>query len=403
MKAEVHEDADEKLCNFEEKLCNSKAASGDKPAEGIMTDRWYDEDGNMHIDMPFSEVAPEDWGALEWDEKDDPYMFKAEARFREALKREKEAEKQSKDAKAKRNLSFTKDELHQYTDFRIKGIAPKSRYWIFQSAEALWASTHGEISQNTLDTLRNNVLEKYGSRDSHSKMLGFAKSFLERLATTRGEPRYQTFTPYLKLPKALRERRIVTRIVTAADIKNILEYIKHAESAGQISPERSAQYSAIVLFGAYTGQRSEATISKLTVGQFRKAMSVDTPTLLVDSSQDKIRKAHYVPLHPRVVEVLKPLLAGRDDDELMFMHSSFLQWIKRQKIPMSRFEKHFALGDLRKFAEQHGDNIEWTLSNRFYILTHDVSRVRDEHYLHPLPESVYDIYMKYWKEVDLTI
>src|SRR5208337_4215163 len=116
-----------------------------------------------------------------------------------------------------------------------------------------------------------------------------------------------------------------------------------------------------------------------------------------------IRKAHYVPLHPRVVEVLKPLLAGRDDDELMFTHSSFLQWIKRQKIPMSRFEKHFVLGDLRKFAEQHGDNIEWNMSNRLHILTHDVSRVRDEHYLRPLPESVYHIYMKYWKEVDLTI
>lgn len=132
-------------------------------------------------------------------------------------------------------------------------------------------------------------------------------------------------------------------------------------------------------------------------------MSVDNPVLVVDSSQDKIHKEHYVPLHPRVVEALKPLLVGRQDDELMFIYTSFLMWIKRQKIPMSRFEKHFVLGDLRKFAEQHGDIIEWDTSNRKFIMTYEVSGVRDKHYLHPLPEYTYDIYMKYWRKVDLTI
>jgi hypothetical protein len=76
-----------------------------------------------------------------------------------------------------------------------------------------------------------------------------------------------------------------------------------------------AQYSAFVLFGAYTGQRSEATIAKLTVGQFRKTLAVDKPVLQVDSLQDKIRMSHRVQLHPRVLEALKPLLVGRDDDE----------------------------------------------------------------------------------------
>jgi hypothetical protein len=82
------------------------------------------------------------------------------------------------------------------------------------------------------------------------------------------------------------------------------------------------------LFGGYTGQRSEATIAKLNVGQFRTALALDKPVLQVDSSQDKIWMSHYVPLHPRVVAALKPLLVGRDDDELMFAHSSFKQWIK---------------------------------------------------------------------------
>jgi integrase len=320
------------------------------------------------------------------------------------LKREREAEQQAKDAKAQHKLSFTKDELDQYVANRTKGIAPKSRDWIFRSSETLWAITQGEISHKTVNALRDNVLDKYESPDSHSKVLSFAKSFLKFLTTTKAEPRYQTFAPYLELPKTVKERKSVTsRIVTKDDINNVLQYIAKAERGGEISPERSAQYSAFVLFGAYTGQRSEATIAKLTVGQFRTALAADKPVLQVESSQDKVRMSHYVPLHPRVIRALERLLTGRNDDELMFTHSSFKQWIKRQKIPMSRFQKHFALGDLRKFAEQHGDIVQWDQSNRAYILTHDVSSISWGHYRNPLPENVYDIYMGYWENVDITV
>ena len=224
--------------------------------------------------------------------------------------------------------------------------------------------------------LRERALKEYTSPDSHSKVLSFAKSFLKFLATTRAEPRYVTFTPYFELPKTVKERKNVTSgIVTKEDISNVLQHIAKAEREGEISRERSAQYSAFVLFGAYTGQRSEATIARRTVGQFREAMAADKPVLQVDSSQDKIRMSHYVPLHPRVIRALERLLTGRNDDELMFTHSSFKQWIKRQKIPMSRFQKHFALGDLRKFAEQQGDVIQWHQSNKNYIMTHGVSGV----------------------------
>jgi len=301
-------------------------------------------------------------------------------------------------------LHFSKSELEHFVEHRKTGLRTKSVDWITRAAQALWDCTHGDVSYETVTALRTFALEKYNSVESHSKVLTFAKSFLTFLTKTKEEPRYQTFAPYLEPPKTVKERKSVTsRIVTQKDITNVLKHIEKAERAGKISPERSAQYSAFVLFGAYTGQRSEATLAKLTVGQFRVAMGSEKPVLLVDSSQDKIRMSHYVPLHPRVVEALKPLLVGRDDDELMFTHSSFLQWIKRQKIPMSRFQKPFVLGDLRKVAEQHGDVIQWDQSNRAYILTHGVSGVDWSHYKHPLPENVYDIYMKYWENVDFTV
>ena len=191
------------------------------------------------------------------------------------------------------------------------------------------------------------------------------------------------------------------RIVTKDDIENVLEFIKQAERDEKISAERSAQYSAIVIFGAFTGQRSEATLAKLTVGQFMEALQSEKPVLQVKTSQDKIRMSHFVPLHPQVISAVKSIRGGRKDEGRAFAYSSFLSWIKRQKIPMTLFNGHFVFGDLRKFCEQHGDIIQWEHSNRAYVLTHGVSGVDWSFYKHPLPDSVYDIYMKYWGGVSL--
>ncbi|MGZ7138090.1 MAG: hypothetical protein ACXVI7_07810 [Halobacteriota archaeon] len=36
-----------------------------------------------------------------------------------------------------------------------------------------------------------------------------------------------------------------------------------------------------------------------------------------------------------------------------------------------------------------------------YIMTHSVSGIDWTHYKHPLPEHVYDVYMRYWGGVTL--
>ena len=61
----------------------------------------------------------------------------------------------------------------------------------------------------------------------------------------------------------------------------------------------------------------------------------------------------------------------------------------------------FTPSDLRKFAEQYGDIIQWDQTNRAYILTHGVSGIDWSHYKHPLPEYVYANYMQYWESVHL--
>ncbi len=205
---------------------------------------------------------------------------------------------------------------------------------------------------------------------------------------------------FLELPKTVKTRKAVTgRIVTIDDIRNVLAYITRAYEEGRINEHRYRYYSAFVIFGALTGQRSESTIAQVTVGQFRDALRMDKPVLRVAPEQDKIRLGHEVPLHPYVVEAVESLLENRNDSEKAVEDISFLMWVKREKIPMSRFNGHFVLGDLRKFAEQHGDVIGWDQSNRAYILTHGVSGVEWGHYRHPLPEYVYDIYTRYRGDV----
>ena len=133
---------------------------------------------------------------------------------------------------------------------------------------------------------------------------------------------------------------------------------------------------------------------KLTVEQFRDTLRSDKPVVHVESQQDKIGMAHHVPVHPRVIEAVYPLLDGRDDNKHMLRYYSFYKWIKCQKISLSRVASHFVLGNLRKFAEQYGDIIQREQSNRAYILTHGISGVQWSHYKHPLPEFVYEVYMK---------
>jgi predicted alpha/beta-fold hydrolase len=56
------------------------------------------------------------------------------------------------------------------------------------------------------------------------------------------------------------------------------------------------------------------------------------------------------------------------------------------------------LGDLRKFAEQHGDVVGGAIEPRL-LMTHGVSGVEWTHYKHPLPEHVYDVYLQKWQQV----
>ncbi len=177
-------------------------------------------------------------------------------------------------------LAYDIGELCSYTEARRTGLARKSVDWIKRAAKIFWKTTSGTITKQSMDRLRTHVLAKYQSQWSKSKTVAFAKAFLRYLTKTRLDTRYQAFTIFLELPRAVKERKNVTnRIITKDDITSVLKHIKTANRRGEISHYRSAQYTAFVLFGAYTGQRTVATMAKLTVGQFNETISREKPVL----------------------------------------------------------------------------------------------------------------------------
>jgi integrase len=313
-----------------------------------------------------------------------------------------------RDTHAPLTLYFTKAELDAYVAYRSEGMAKKSKDWINRSSEALWELTKGEISHQTVTGLRTFVLDKYRSRDSHSKVLSFAVGFLNFLAQTKIDPRYLSFRLFLERPKTIKVKKALTeRIVTREDIETVFQRIAAKEERGA-DPSKIRNYRAFTLLASYTGLRP-STIQRLTVGQFRTALNEEKPVLHVLAEQEKNRVEHYVPLHPSVVSAISEVLAhdfGENDDaKPFFMFHSFEKWLERQKIPLPRVrdprKAHLWLSDFRKFAEQFGDTIGWEATNRKYVLAHGMTGVDWEHYKHPLPEDVYDIYMGKWRDIYL--
>jgi len=300
-------------------------------------------------------------------------------------------------------LTFSKSELTSYTQTG-SGAKQKNNKWLRKAAQILWTCTKGEISKTTVDVLRQYVLRKYVDVYAERKVINFTRAFFRYLARTRFDTRYQAFELFLEMPKTLQERKHVTsRIVTKRDIEDILAAIEQAAEKEEIDECHRLNYRAIVLFGAFSGQRPLATLALLTVGQLKRTLGQHKPVLDIPPESDKIRMQHYCPLHPQVVDAAAPLLDDREDDEHIFEQLSFERWLRKRKILLSHCSKRFVMGDLRKFAEQHGDTIQWEQSNRAYILTHGVSGVDWRFYEHPLPDSVYDIYMKYWADVSFKI
>ena len=91
----------------------------------------------------------------------------------------------------KLKLTFSKNELRGYTDRLAVGLSRQTTNWLRKGAEILWNSTKGELSNTTVDALRQHVLRKYVDVYAKRKVINFSKAFFRYLSKTHFDTRYQ--------------------------------------------------------------------------------------------------------------------------------------------------------------------------------------------------------------------
>jgi integrase len=157
---------------------------------------------------------------------------------------------------ASMELDFTKQELISYTDFRRVGLSTASIPWMNKCSRTFWSATKGVVSKEKLGLLREQAMARYGDACAKRKVMNFAKAFLKYLSKTRFDTRYKQFDLFLEMPKAVKEsKRVTQRVVTTDDVKNVLSAIEQGGEHREFTMRQQENYAALVLFGAYTGQR----------------------------------------------------------------------------------------------------------------------------------------------------
>jgi len=229
----------------------------------------------------------------------------------------------------------------------------------------------------------------------------YINNFIKFLALANDDPTLASMTMYMKCPKNKREFKLMTaRILICEDISNVIKVIQDSPETDGRKPNWKMTYIATLLFCAYSGQRP-ITVSRLTVGQFRKALTTNPHVLIVDANQDKLRMAHHVPLHPVLIPYLIALVQDRPDADKMFDIMQLQDWLRIHPQSIKNTEGHLLLKDLRKFFEQKSDEVGFVDANKNYIMSHGVSSINWTSYKAFLPENVYARYMNYWKDVKL--
>jgi hypothetical protein len=190
---------------------------------------------------------------------------------------------------------------------------------------------------------------------------------------------------------------LTSRIVVVEDIQHAIENINNTHS---LSDYQKLRYSTFLLFLAYTGQRPMTT-ERITVSQFKQALSQDPPVLTVLASQDKNRMEHLVPLHSELVPFLERVINGKKDNDRVFNLNSLQMWFKRNPQSMIHTRGKLHAMDLRKFFEQRSDDLGFTDAHKNFIMSHGCSSIGWKSYKNFLPDQVYKTYMKHWGSVKI--
>ena len=301
-------------------------------------------------------------------------------------------------------INFPRALLDEYVEIRIKGTRARSHPFFKKSANKLWEFTNGSINQSNWKELHKTETTEY-QHETQIKFFGFLKSFLKWLERDH-EIEIKWYVDTLVPVKDTE-----TKEPPSIDIEDIRKVLSMLDRIKLREKGKNEVYKAMVLFQAYTGQRPEF-ITRLTVKQVKEITEGKIHVIKVEPSQDKqgIRtgKSHLVAIHPRLMNILKELVKGREDlDSPLFgekLYDSINKVFQKHPVPnISKSNLKFNLGHCRKFFQQQSTKIGFVGEHRNYMMMHDIKGVIWDHYESIAPEDLYNNYIEKWGKVNIEI
>ncbi|MDD1685598.1 hypothetical protein [Methanoregula sp.] len=262
----------------------------------------------------------------------------------------------------------------------------------------IWAILNGVINTATLGNLSDFFITKCKSTSALEKCFNYTRAFFNYLYKLTMNPKILSYHSIFERPKNKQPIKLLTsRIIIQEDIEKALNAIANDS---ELTNVKKQNYQSSILFLSYSGQRT-ITASRLTVSQFKDALNHNPPVLTVEAEQDKIRMAHYVPLHPVLIPLIEKIVTGKKEDNLVFDYLGLQRWFKHHPISMSHTKGNLQQRDLRKFFEQKSDEVGFVDANKNFIMSHGVSSINWTSYKQFLPENVYKRYIECWEPIKI--
>ncbi len=304
------------------------------------------------------------------------------------------------------------EEYFKYRASKIK--SQKSEYWIRKSITDFLKFSNYTVDRDKLLEFQNWYKANYGF-EVQAKYHSNLRNFLEWLYKKTGDSTFREMKEVLEPPKK-NSKKLNPILLREVDIHNLVLAVWRQEK----DPYFKLKHITGILFAAYTGQRPQSTISKLTVEELQEAISRKPPVLHIPEEKDKENFPHWVPLHPIVVEWLRAYLEvfreNEEDEELRniaFSYYSMRKMFDKINVKAVHTGRKITFSHLRKFFEQMCNNVLTVQlpdgrvvpavhpGLRDYIMAHNTGSLDVQSYDGKLPSEIYEQYMAAWGEVNL--
>ncbi len=308
--------------------------------------------------------------------------------------------RQTASKKRLNTVKYSREDLKLFIRRQSQRRSRSTACWIKNIGALIETNLNGSINEETLYALEEAIRAKYPSDSSIYKCYVYTRTFLEYLATVYQDVTINAYRELFKNPNRRKSKMAMyesTSIVTITDVKNLLAAVESDRSLPDI---RKKTLKAIVLFLAYTGQRP-VNASTITVQQVKEALSKSQPTITMRAEQDKCGIPHQVPIHPQLVPHLQYLMEGKHNNACIFDYRQLQRWLYKKHIMLVECDDHFVTKYLRKFFEQHSDELGFSDTYKSYMMAHGMVGVQWTNYKRIREEPLHTKYMSCWGDVTL--